>query len=100
MHEKTKNIWIYIYPSQLFDYFSISPGDIFSIHQECCRNLHRDLLNLRQKGARVGVALNPGTSVEVLDYIIEDVDVILELLVMYFFYFYNILLQAFQLAPV
>jgi len=64
-------------PSQLFDYFSITPGDIFSVHQECCRNLHRDLLSLRKKGARVGVALNPGTSLEVLDYVIEDIDVIL-----------------------
>ena len=64
-------------PNQLFDNFSISPGDIFTIHQECCRNLHRDLISLRRKGARVGVALNPGTSLEVLDYIIEDIDVIL-----------------------
>ena len=64
-------------PSQLFDNFSITPGDIFSVHQECCRNLHRDLLSLRKKGARVGVALNPGTSLEVLDYVIEDIDVIL-----------------------
>ena len=70
-------------PSQLFDYFNITPGDIFTIHQECCRNLHRDLVNLRRRGARVGVALNPGTSLEVLDYIIEDVDVIL---VMSWFY--------------
>jgi hypothetical protein len=34
--------------------------------------LHRDLISLRRKGARVGVALNPGTSLEVLDYIIEE----------------------------
>jgi ribulose-phosphate 3-epimerase len=64
-------------PSKLFDTFNIQPGNIFTIHQECCRNLHRDLISLRQKGARVGVALNPGTSLEVLDYIIEDIDVIL-----------------------
>ncbi len=64
-------------PNHLFDHFDITPGDIFTIHQECCRNLHRDLISLRRKGARVGVALNPGTSLEVLDYIIEDIDVIL-----------------------
>ena len=64
-------------PSGIFDSFNITPGDIFTIHQECCRNLHRDIVNLRRRGARVGVALNPGTSLEVLDYIIEDVDVIL-----------------------
>ena len=68
-------------PSKLFDNFNITPGDIFTIHQECCRNLHRDLINLRRKGARVGVALCPGTSLEVLDYIIEDVDVVLAMTV-------------------
>jgi len=64
-------------PSRLFDSFEITPGDVFTIHQECCRNLHRDLIHLRRKGARVGVALNPATPIEVLDYVIEDVDVML-----------------------
>jgi ribulose-phosphate 3-epimerase len=64
-------------PSSIFNSFRTSPGDIFTIHQECCRNLHRNLVDIRRKGARVGVALNPGTSLEVLDYIIEDIDVIL-----------------------
>jgi len=64
-------------PANIFDSFNVAPGDIFTIHQEGSRNLHRDLVSLRRKGARVGVALNPGTSLEVLDYIIEDIDVIL-----------------------
>ena len=64
-------------PSSIFNSFSTTHGDIFTIHQECCRNLHRNLVDIRRKGARVGVALNPGTSLEVLDYIIEDIDVIL-----------------------
>ncbi len=64
-------------PSRLFNAFQIMPGDIFTIHQECCRNLHRDLINLRRRGARVGVALTPATTIETLEYIIEDIDVIL-----------------------
>lgn len=64
-------------PSRLFDSFEITPGDTFTIHQECCRNLHRDLIHLRRKGARVGVALSPATPLESLEYIIEDVDVIM-----------------------
>lgn len=64
-------------PSRMFDTMAISPGDTFTIHQECCRNLHRDLITLRRKGARVGVALCPSTPLSVLDYIIEDVDYIL-----------------------
>tara|TARA_Y100001978_G_C23599455_1_gene387977 strand:+ start:131 stop:811 length:681 start_codon:yes stop_codon:yes gene_type:complete len=64
-------------PKDLFDTFEISPGDIFTVHQECCRNLHRDLISLRRKDAIVGVALSPGTPIETLDYVIEDIDVVL-----------------------
>jgi ribulose-phosphate 3-epimerase len=64
-------------PSRLFDAFAISSGDIYTIHQECSRNLHRDLVNIRRRGAKVGVALSPGTPLEVLEYLIEDADVIL-----------------------
>lgn len=64
-------------PSRLFNAFQISPNDIYTIHQECSRNLHRDLVHIRRLGARVGVALSPGTPLESLEYIIEDVDVIL-----------------------
>ena len=64
-------------PSRIFDSIAISPGDTVTIHQECCRNLHRDLITLRRKGARIGVALCPSTPLSVLDYIIEDVDYVL-----------------------
>ena len=64
-------------PARLFDTFDITPGDHFVIHQECCRNLHRDLINLRSRGARPGVAICPGTSLDSLEYIIEDVDVVM-----------------------
>ncbi len=64
-------------PSNLFDTFEIRPGDRFCMHPECCRNLHRDLIELRKKGAEVGVALSPATPISVLDYVIEDLDFVL-----------------------
>lgn len=64
-------------PRNLFDTFDIREGDRFAVHQECCRNLHRDLIELRNKGAQVGVALSPATPINVLDYIIEDLDYVL-----------------------
>jgi ribulose-phosphate 3-epimerase len=64
-------------PSRLFDAFELAVGDTVTIHQECCRNLHRDLVALRRRGVRVGVALCPATPLDVLDYIIEDVDYVL-----------------------
>ena len=64
-------------PSSLFATFDVTPGDVFSIHQECSRNLHRDLVSLRRRGAKVGLALCPATPISTLDYIIEDIDVVL-----------------------
>jgi len=64
-------------PSRLFDSFKVGPNDIYTIHQESSRNLHRDLVNIRRMGAKVGVALSPGTPLESLEYIIEDTDVVL-----------------------
>lgn len=64
-------------PSRVFDMFQAGKEDILYIHQECCRNLHRDLTKIRQKGLKVGVALCPATPLETLEYIIEDIDVVL-----------------------
>ena len=64
-------------PSRLFNAFQVGPDDIYTIHQECSRNLHRDLVQIRRLGTKVGVALSPGTPLESLEYIIEDIDIIL-----------------------
>lgn len=61
-------------PSRLFNAFKIEQGDIFTIHQECCRNLHRDIISIRRLGAKVGVAICPGTPIDTLEYVIEDID--------------------------
>ncbi len=68
-------------PSRLFNAFGIDEGDIYTIHQEGSRNLHRDLVNLRRKGVKVGVALSPATPLDTLEYIIEEVDVVLLMMV-------------------
>ena len=64
-------------PNRVFNAFKFRSEDFFTIHLECARNLHRDLVRIRQLGARVGVALSPGTSLDALEYIIEDVDLVL-----------------------
>lgn len=83
-------------PKRLFDTFDIRPGDSFAIHQECCQNLHRDLISLRKMGAKVGAALSPSTNISTLDYVLEDLDFVLLLTVNPGFKGQRILPNAFQ----
>ena len=64
-------------PGRLFESFSVSPNDNYTIHQESSRNLHRNLISIRSMGANVGVALSPATPLTSLEYIIEDIDLVL-----------------------
>jgi ribulose-phosphate 3-epimerase len=57
--------------------FREAGADIISVHPESGPHLNRTLKRIRQLGARVGVALSPGTSLDALEYIIEDVDLVL-----------------------
>jgi ribulose-phosphate 3-epimerase len=57
--------------------FRAAGADIMSIHPESGPHLHRSLKYIRSLGAKAGVVLNPATSVEVLDWVMEDVDLVL-----------------------
>ena len=59
------------------DWFEVREGDYISVHAEACTHLQRALACIRAKGAKAMVALNPGTSLSVLDEILPDVDGIL-----------------------
>lgn len=63
-------------PGKIYGTFTTSPKDYYTIHQESCRNLHRELIRIKSGGARVGIALSPATPLTVLDYIIEDIDLV------------------------
>ena len=47
------------------------------MHAEASPHLQRTLAQIRELGARAGVALNPGTSPEVLAYVLDDLDLVL-----------------------
>lgn len=48
-----------------------------TVHQECCPNLHRTVQQIHEAGMMAGVAINPGTSISVLEEVIEDIDLAL-----------------------
>lgn len=51
--------------------------EFITVHAEACTHLHRTVQLLRSLGVKAGVALNPATSPAVLDYILEDLDLVL-----------------------
>jgi ribulose-phosphate 3-epimerase len=52
-------------------------ADIISVHAEACPHLHRSIQNIKENGAKAAVALNPATPLEVLEYVIDDLDMVL-----------------------
>ena len=52
-------------------------GNALTVHVEACPHLHRTLGRIRELGASVGVALNPGTPTIMLDYALDAADVVL-----------------------
>ncbi|MBM9518416.1 ribulose-phosphate 3-epimerase [Desulforhopalus vacuolatus] len=57
--------------------FASAGADIISVHVEACTHLQRTVARIHELGCRAGVVLNPATSLSSLDYILEEVDVVM-----------------------
>ena len=57
--------------------FADAGADILTVHPEAGPHLHRTLQVIKGLGKKAGVALNPATPTSVLDYVLDDVDLIL-----------------------
>jgi ribulose-phosphate 3-epimerase len=57
--------------------FAEAGADVISVHPEAGPHLHRTLRRIRELGARAGVVLNPGTDVSAVEWILDDVDLVL-----------------------
>lgn len=64
-------------PVRYIDAMAESGADMITVHVEACRHLHRTVQAIRAKGLKAGVVLNPATSLSTLDYILDDVDMVL-----------------------
>ena len=52
-------------------------ADMITVHAEATTHLHRSLMLIKDQGIKCGAVLNPSTPVEVLKYVLDDVDMIL-----------------------
>lgn len=64
-------------PERYLDEFREAGADLLVVHAEAARHLQRTLAEIRRLGMKAGVALNPATPLSVLDYVLDDVDLVL-----------------------
>jgi len=64
-------------PARYVQDFRDAGADWISVHAEACPHLHRAIQAIKATGAKAGVALNPHTPPEVIDYLLEDLDLVL-----------------------
>lgn len=64
-------------PDRHLEAFQQAGADMLVVHAEACVHLQRTLARIRELGMKAGVALNPATPLSVLDYVLNDVDMVL-----------------------
>ena len=64
-------------PVRYIDAMVDAGADMITVHVEACKHLHRTIQAIKAKGIKAGVVLNPGTPLNALDCILEDVDMVL-----------------------
>jgi len=64
-------------PERYIAAFARAGADIITVHQEACIHLHRVVHQIKEAGAKAGVAINPATPPEMLTAILDDVDLVL-----------------------
>ena len=64
-------------PDRYLHYFKEAGADIISVHAEACNQLDVTIDRIRDLGCKVGVVLNPATSLTTLDFVLEKIDMVL-----------------------
>ena len=64
-------------PDRYVEDFRKAGADWISVHAEACPHLDRSIQAIKQSGAKAGVALNPHTHESVLDYVLDECDLVL-----------------------
>lgn len=66
-----------VQPERYVEEFVRAGADNVTVQVEACVHLQRTLAQIRKAGAKAGVALNPATPETVLEYVLEDIDLVL-----------------------
>jgi len=75
---KIFDVHLMISPVDSFlDDFAAAGADIITVHPEAGPHTHRTIQRIKALGKKAGVSLNPGTPAKMLDYLIDDIDLVL-----------------------
>ena len=75
---KPLDVHLMISPVDPFlDAFAEAGADIITVHPEAGPHLHRTIQRIKGLGKKAGVSLNPATPAKMLDYVLEDIDLVL-----------------------
>jgi len=75
---KPFDVHLMISPVDLFlDAFAEAGADIITVHPEAGPHLHRTIQRIKGLGKKAGVSLNPATPAKMLDYVIDEIDLVL-----------------------
>lgn len=64
-------------PDDMVPWFKEAGADILTVHAEVCPHLDKTLQTIRSLGMKAGVSLNPSTSEQVLEYVLDKLDQVL-----------------------
>src|SRR5690348_5177793 len=76
--QKPLDVHLMISPVDPFlDGFAEAGADVITVHPEAGPHLHRTIQRVKSLGKKAGVSLNPATPAKALDYVLEEVDLVL-----------------------
>ena len=76
--QKPFDVHLMIAPVDPFlDAFAEAGADVITVHPEAGPHLHRTVQRIKGLGKKAGVSLNPATPAKMLDYVLEEIDLVL-----------------------
>ena len=76
--DKTFDVHLMVSPvDNWLEAFADAGADIITVHPEAGPHVHRTVQAIRALGKKAGISLNPGTPAKMLDYLIEEIDLVL-----------------------
>ncbi len=68
-------------PDPLLEAFAKAGASVITVHLEACKHLQRTLSHIRSLGCKAGVSINPATPYQGIEWVLDDVDLVLSMTV-------------------